>query len=70
MAWPVLKHIKRPSDFFLGACVAAWGIGFLRYLGYWVLFPWFPNVLDAAGLVLVGGYLLWRSFRPSHPSAP
>jgi hypothetical protein len=63
------KFIRNNWDFFFGAATIAWGIGFLRYLGYWVYFPIFPNILDVWGLVLVGSYLLARSLERRSPSS-
>jgi hypothetical protein len=55
---------KHPGYFFIGVCVAAWGIGFLRYVGVgYVYFPVIPNALDAMGLLLIGGFLVWRSLK-------
>ena len=55
---------KHPDFFFAGVCVAAWGLGFMRYLGVgYVYFPDFPNLLDVIGLVSVGAFLVWKSLK-------
>jgi hypothetical protein len=55
---------KHPEYFFVGVCVAAWGLGFLRYVGVgYVYFPVIPNALDTAGLILAGGFLVWKSLK-------
>jgi hypothetical protein len=55
---------KHPEYFFIGVCVAAWGLGFLRYVGVgYVYFPVIPNALDATGIILAGGFLVWKSLK-------
>ncbi|MGD0396013.1 MAG: hypothetical protein ABSB26_03780 [Nitrososphaerales archaeon] len=53
---PRLNSIK----FFLGFLAIGLAIGFLRYFGRWVYFPWFPNVLDSVAMGAIGAYLLYE----------
>jgi hypothetical protein len=55
--------IKHRMDFFLGGLAIGLAVGFSRYLGRYVLFPLFPNILDAAVMVLIGAYLIKNSIR-------
>jgi len=36
---------------------------FTTFFDRWVYFPWFPNVCDAAFLILSVLYLLWKSIK-------
>jgi anaerobic C4-dicarboxylate transporter len=57
-----LYLVRNPLQFFLGASAFAWALSFVRYLGHWVLFPTFPNILDSIGMALIGTYLLYHAF--------
>ena len=49
--------------YLLGVCSVMLGLGFIRYLGRMVFFPWFPNILDASFMVGVGLVLLYDAAR-------
>lgn len=54
-----MKYIGNPVKFFLGILAICWALAFVKYLGHWVYFPVFPNILDSVGMALVGVYLLY-----------
>jgi len=55
--------IKHRTEFFLGGLAIGLAVGFSRYFGRYVLFPVFPNILDAAVMALIGAYLIKSSVR-------
>lgn len=56
-----------PLRFFLGVSAFAWAVGFIRYFGAWVYFPWFPNVLDSIGMGLIGAFLFYEALQKRKP---
>ena len=56
---PFSRNINK-ARFFFGVLSVMWGLAFLRYIGSWVFFPWFPNVLDVIGMVAVGGFIFFE----------
>lgn len=76
-AWLQLR--KSPVKFFFGFAAISWGLAFLKYIDQpyvitgscasacnWqahFVFPFFPNILDVLGLILLGAYLLYEVVR-------
>ena len=55
--------IKSPASVFLGVCIIAEGLGFMKFFNHWVYFPFFPNVLDSLVLIGAGAFFMIQSQR-------
>ena len=56
MLWGV-----NPFQFIVALASISWGMGIARYLGTSVMFPFFPNILDALGIMTVGMYAMVKA---------
>ena len=43
-----------PFQFVVALASISWGMGLARYLGTTTMFPFFPNILDAVGIMALG----------------
>src|SRR5437899_712175 len=50
-----------PFQFVVALASISWGMGLARFLGTSVMFPFFPNILDAQGIITVAIYAMSKS---------
>lgn len=55
------RIVDNKIRFALGVWGICWGLSFTRWFDELVYFPFFPNILDAVGMVSIGVYLLWEA---------